>query len=75
MISTPLTMGEIENLSDDVLTCVQVSKVLKSEVAALHKQAVTNPATLGFPVIVVGTRVKIPRIPFIKYMRGELPCT
>ena len=74
MISTPLTFEEIENLSDEVLTCVQVSKVLKSEVAALHKQAVTNPKTLGFPVIVVGTRVKIPRIPFIKFVRGEEVC-
>lgn len=74
MISTPLTFEEIENLSDEVLTCVQVSKVLKSEVAALHKQAVTNPKNLGFPVIVVGTRVKIPRIPFIKFMRGEEVC-
>lgn len=71
MISTPLTMAEIESLSDEVLTCVQVSKVLKSDPAALHKQAVTNPMTLGFPVIVHGTRVKIPRIPFIKFMRGE----
>lgn len=69
MISTPLTMAEIESMTDEVLTCIQVSKVLKSEASALHKQAVTNPAMLGFPVIVYGTRVKIPRIPFIKFMR------
>lgn len=33
--------------------------------------AAQNPATrekLGFPVIITGTRVRIPRIPFLKFM-------
>ena len=69
MISKPQTLNEIESLADDVLTCYQISKVLKSDPAAIHKQAMTNPTALGFPVIVHGTRVKIPRIPFIRFMR------
>jgi hypothetical protein len=30
-----------------------------------------DPSKLGFPVIVAGRRVKVPKAPFIKYMRGE----
>lgn len=39
--------------------------------------AAQNPATrekLGFPVIITGTRVRIPRIPFLRFMgySGEI---
>ena len=33
-------------------------------------QARHDPAKLGFPVIVVGSSVRIPRIPFLNFVKG-----
>ena len=64
-------LTELEAMTDEVLTCQQVAMVLKASPATIHKQAMECPEKLGFPVIVMGSRVKIPRIPFIMFMNGE----
>lgn len=63
-----MTLREIEESSKEVLTCSEVAPVLKCNPATLHMQAVEDPGRLGFPVIVMGSRVKIPRRPFLNYM-------
>lgn len=70
----PRTLKEIENLDHEVLTCKEVAKVLRSDPASIHAQAMYRPERLGFPVIIHGTRVKIPKKPFLDYMRGEMGC-
>lgn len=72
MTYIPETLDGIEALPCDVLTCLQVSKVLGVGAANLHDQAVADPAALGFPVIRCGTRVKIPKGAFLRFMRGEM---
>ena len=67
----PRTLSEIEALDHEVLTCADVSAVLRADPYSIHKQATTDPQSLGFPVIVCGNRVKIPKQPFLKFMRGE----
>ena len=67
----PETLAELETLPDEVLTCTQVSKILKACPQYIHAQAIQDPTKLGFPVIVHGTRVKIPKQAFVRYMRGE----
>lgn len=56
-----LTLDQLEALPAEVLTCAQVTPVLL--------QALERPELLGFPVIVAGSRVKIPKRPFIRFMR------
>lgn len=65
-----MTLKEIEESTKEVLTCQDVSAVLKCNPATLHMQAMKAPQFLGFPVIVMGSRVKIPRRPFINYMKN-----
>lgn len=67
----PRTLSEIEELPCEVLTCKQVARVLCAGEYYIHEQAMKEPSKLGFPVIVHGTRVKIPKQPFLKFMRGE----
>lgn len=67
----PRTLAEIEALPVEILSCAQISKVLCSNPSSIHDQAVANPSRLGFPVIVHGTRVKIPRLAFIEFMKGK----
>ena len=66
------TLEDLEASTALTLTCTQVAGILNADAQTIHLQAVTKPEMLGFPVIVDGTRVRIPRIPFIKFMRGEL---
>ena len=64
-----MTLKEIEESGKEVLTCAEVAPVLKCNPATLHMQAMEEPWRLGFPVIVMGSRVKIPRRPFLTYMK------
>lgn len=67
-----MTLKEIEESTKEVLTCQDVAPVLQCNPATLHLQAIEEPWRLGFPVIVMGRRVKIPRRPFLGYMKkGE----
>ena len=68
-----MTLTEIEALEKAVLTCAEVAPVLMANPHTIHLQAVECPERLGFPVIVVGSRVKIPRIPFLMFMNGKRP--
>jgi hypothetical protein len=38
---------------------------------SIREAARQRPDLLGFPVIVYGRKVKIPRKPFIKFVQGE----
>lgn len=65
------TLEEVEALPGEILTCENVAGVLQVKPYNLCVQAKQNPAMIPFPVLVVGTRVKIPKQPFLKFMRGE----
>jgi len=67
-----MTLQDIERIESEVLTCQQVAPILKANPATIHGQAVERPELLGFPVIVAGRRVKIPKQAFIKFMRGDI---
>ena len=66
-----MTLEQIKESNKDILTCADVSEVLKCNPYSLHIQAQQKPETLGFPVICIGNRVKIPRIPFLNFMEGD----
>lgn len=66
-----MTLEEIEGLSVEVLTCTQVGPVLRASPATIHEQARERPELLGFPVIVIGSRVRIPKRAFIEFMKGK----
>ncbi len=61
-------LNELEELDREILTCQQVAPVLGSNPQTIHQQAMERPELLGFPVIVCGNRVKIPKRAFLKFM-------
>lgn len=65
-----MTLAELEQVPGEVLTCSQIAPILGADPATIHQQAIEAPHFLGFPVIVAKRRVKIPKMPFIKFMRG-----
>ena len=65
-----MTLDEIRNSTKEVLTPGDIAEVLGCDAQDIRWQARTAPERLGFPVIIVKTRTKIPRVPFLRYM-GE----
>lgn len=70
-MNIPKSLEEIIQLPTEFLTCQQISGVLHADPHAIHTTAVQRPELLGFPVIVYGRRVKVPKMPFVRFMRGE----
>lgn len=63
------TLQEIENCGKAMLTPSDVAPYLGCEAYSITLQARKNPLALGFPVIVTGTRTRIPREGFVNFCR------
>ena len=63
------TLEEIEACGKDMLVPTDVAGYLGCEPYSINRAAKDAPGLLGFPVIVAGRRVKIPRRPFVRFMR------
>lgn len=65
---------EILKSDKDFLIPKDVAEVLGCDQFKINIQAKENPAKLGFPVCMIGTRVRIPRLGFIRWMQyGNAP--
>lgn len=53
------------------MLAAEAAKALHCDPQALRAQAHKDPSKLGFPVCVMGSRVRIPRAAFWAAMRGE----
>lgn len=67
-----MTLADIIAWPKETITCKQAAAVLGYGEYQLHQKAVKCPDSLGFPVIVIGKRVKIPKNAFIAFMNGTL---
>lgn len=65
-----MTLDEIAALPVEVLTPAQVAPVLCLDQDTIRGQARSRPELFGFPVVVAGNRVKIPKAAFISFMKG-----
>ena len=66
-----MTLDEIRSSTKEVLTPADIATVLGADPQDIRLQAKRNPERLGFNVAVIGTRVKVPRLAFIRWMEGE----
>lgn len=65
-----MTLNDLKVMDDVFITAEDAAKIMKVNPHSIRVQAKEDPRMLGFPCSVVGTRVKIPRIPFIKFLEG-----
>ena len=65
-----MTLAEIRQSDAAMLTASDVAEVLESDPQDIRQQAKEDPSKLGFPVVVIGSRVKIPRRAFLAFF-GE----
>jgi len=66
-----MTLDEIRNSTKEVLTPAEVAEVLGCDPQDIRLTAKRCPERLGFSVCVIGTRTKIPRRAFIKWIEGQ----
>lgn len=66
-----LTLQEMERCDREYLIPREVAEVLGCAPYSINIMAKQCPERLGFNVVMIGRRVKIPRRPFLKYIKGE----
>lgn len=66
-----MTLEEIRASDKTVLTPADIAPVLGADPQDIRVAAKLHPERLGFNVAVVGSRIKIPRLAFIRWMEGE----
>lgn len=65
-----MTLDVLRSIDREFLTPAEVGAVLGCDPQSIRVQAATEPWRLGYPVTRVGSRTKIPRLAFIKFMEG-----
>lgn len=63
-----MTLQEIRDSDKNILLIKDIAGILEADPQNIRDQAQRDPLKLGFPVIIVGQRVKIPRQGFLNYM-------
>lgn len=66
-----MTLAEIESSDKSFLTPAEAAPVLGVDPHSIRMQARIDPDKLGFPVVVTGTRTRIPRVAFLDFVKGE----
>ena len=63
------TLPELTVKADrEFFTAAEICGVLEMDPQTLRDTARQRPELLGFPAILTGTRVRFPRIPFLRFM-------
>lgn len=66
-----MTLAELIETEKTMLSCKDIADVVGIGQYNLHRYIMEYPERIGFPVMVTGNRIRIPRIPFLKFMGIE----
>ena len=66
-----MTMAEIRRTDKEMLTPQDVAEAIGVTAQTIRVQAARDPRALGFPVMRTGTRTRIPRAGFLRWMEGR----
>lgn len=66
-----MTLTEIKQSSKAFLNAEDIAPVLGCDPHSIRVQAHADPGKLGFPVTVLGRRVRVPRDAFIDFVEGR----
>lgn len=66
-----VTLEEIRTLDREFLIPREIAPILGCDAQDIRVAARQCPERLGFNVSLIGSRVKIPRIAFIRWMEGQ----
>ena len=64
-------LASVKAMTAPTIDPEDAASVLGCSPNSLRQTARQRPELLGFPVIVMGRRVRIPRLPFIQFLEGR----
>ena len=67
-----MTLDDLKRVDRDWLLAREVAPILGTDPHSVRVAARLAPERLGFPVIVLGSRVRIPRVPFLRFMGVDI---
>lgn len=65
-----MTIQDLRHSNEAFITLADIAPILRVDPQCIRRQARVDPAALGFPVTVVGSRCKIPRVAFLRFLEG-----
>jgi len=65
-----MSLEEMKKTNKCFLTPRDVASVIGCSPYSINIQAAKDASMLGFPICKMGTRVRIPRVAFIRWMEG-----
>lgn len=63
-----MTIEDVMKSNRTFLSAQDIAPILRCDPQAIRVQAREKPESMGYPVLVIGRRVRIPRIPFLRYL-------
>ena len=63
-----MSIDEIRNSTETWLMAADIAPILECDPNTIRRQAQSDPSKLGFPVVVLGSRVKVNRKGFLRFM-------
>lgn len=67
-----MTLQEIVASEKPFLTPGDIAPVLRSDPQTIRVTARTTPERVGFPFVFTGNRMKIPRLPFLRFLGVDI---
>lgn len=67
-----MTIAELRKSALIYVTPADIADILHCDPHSIRVQAHADPSKLGFPVIVTGRRIRIPREPFLQHLQGRV---
>ena len=68
-----MTLEELKAMDRETISPALAASILNANPHSIRIAARTEPESLGFPVIVMGTRTRIPRRAFVEFMENGGP--
>lgn len=68
-----MTLDDLKGLDREMITPAVAAGIIGCDPHSIRVAAHTEPESLGFPVIVMGTRTRIPRRAFIRFLENGDP--
>ena len=63
-----ITIQDLKKMTKPMITPNEAAQIIGCDPHFIRLQARVDPGKLGFPVVVLNTRTKIPRLPFIRFV-------
>lgn len=67
-----MNLEDVRRMDKDTITPAVAAQVLGCDPQWIRVAAREDKSLLGFPVVIIKSRTKIPRLAFIRYMEGTM---